>query len=83
MPEKRRLLLWWMSKLKWVQREIVPAVDGSTNLLERIGPFQRGFPSATSKVGQSLERIRGRGHPIGGVGFAPYAPDFASSPFLG
>jgi len=23
MPVKRRLLLWWVSKLKWVQREIV------------------------------------------------------------
>jgi hypothetical protein len=48
--------------------------DHSTNFLERIRPFQRGFPSEASKVGKKLERIGGRVRPVLGPGFAPFAP---------
>jgi hypothetical protein len=57
--------------------EWLPGMDRSTNFLERIGPFPRGIPSETSKIGQSLKRISRRGSPVWGAGFAPFAPHIA------
>jgi hypothetical protein len=63
--------------------EWLPGMDRSTNFLERIGPFPRGFPSETSKIGQSLKRISRRGSPVWGAGFAPFAPHFVAFSLLG
>jgi integrase len=55
----------------------LPDMDGSTNFLERIGPFRRGISSETGETGQSMERIGDWSGPVWSVGFAPLCAAFS------